>query len=113
MNVPGNINNIIERILESEDEWKAHYMAAWGAGERNALRGRVVASTVESKEVRYVRTQFMLILIAVWTGIMGFLASPWDILCFGSGAICLRPTRCFLGIGATFFLAGIWTLLGK
>lgn len=30
MKVPENIENIIKRILESEDNWKALYMASWG-----------------------------------------------------------------------------------
>lgn len=30
MKIPERINNIIQRILESEDEWKALYMASWG-----------------------------------------------------------------------------------
>lgn len=30
MEIPTKINNIIQRILESEDEWKALYMASWG-----------------------------------------------------------------------------------
>ena len=31
MEIPEKINNIIQRILESENEWKALYMASWGA----------------------------------------------------------------------------------
>ncbi len=30
MEIPTKINNIIQRILKSEDEWKALYMASWG-----------------------------------------------------------------------------------
>jgi len=30
MEIPERINNIIQRILASEDEWKALYMALWG-----------------------------------------------------------------------------------
>ena len=30
MKIPERIDNIIQRILESEDEWKALYMASWG-----------------------------------------------------------------------------------
>jgi hypothetical protein len=30
MKIPEKTNNIIQRILESEDEWKALYMASWG-----------------------------------------------------------------------------------
>lgn len=30
MKIPEKINNIIQRIIESEDEWKALYMASWG-----------------------------------------------------------------------------------
>ena len=30
MEIPPKINNIIQRILESEDRWKALYMASWG-----------------------------------------------------------------------------------
>lgn len=30
MEIPEKVNNIIHRILESEDEWKALYMASWG-----------------------------------------------------------------------------------
>jgi len=31
MEIPQTINNIMQRILESEEEWKALYMASWGA----------------------------------------------------------------------------------
>lgn len=31
MEIKEEINNIIQRILDSEDEWKALYMASWGA----------------------------------------------------------------------------------
>ena len=30
MIIPSNINSIIQRILESEAEWKALYMGVWG-----------------------------------------------------------------------------------
>lgn len=30
MRIPERINNIIQRIIESEKEWKALYMASWG-----------------------------------------------------------------------------------
>ncbi len=30
MKIPDRINNIIQRILKSEEEWKALYMASWG-----------------------------------------------------------------------------------
>jgi len=30
MEIPEKINNIIQKILESEDEWKALYMGTWG-----------------------------------------------------------------------------------
>lgn len=30
MKIPDRINNIIQRILESEKQWKALYMASWG-----------------------------------------------------------------------------------
>lgn len=30
MEIPSKINNIIQRLLESENDWKALYMASWG-----------------------------------------------------------------------------------
>jgi len=51
MEIPENINNIIQKILESEDKWKALYMATWGFSYN--IEGRFKNTNLWEKKIQF------------------------------------------------------------